>query len=393
MAGFTNLTPPTVSGARTVGGTVTADPGSWSPTPGGYVYQWERADSVAATTGTVISGATGSTYTIAPEDNTKYVRVGVYPTEPVGVAHRFGVSTGYPISYWSTAQRNAYYTAIRTAGFTRVRFDYVTAVPGALGDLHVQSAISAGLQVRIGIGGSTGDSAAAYASRCTTCVNYFKTWVSEYELMNEPNINGWASGSAYAVVAKAGSAAVRAAMPTAKVVLGGISSFGVHGQTAAGVPDIWLASVYTQGATWFDYVDFHPYGFGTSYTGLQAFQNPSGWAMIDWLRSVMVANGDTLKKIHIGEHGAPTFNPIDWPSGSTQSMSEQAQSDFLSLSITDLKSKDYLGDFYLYSFRDRYPDEHAGSREGHFGIILNTSATPGADTPKIAYSVVAGLIV
>ncbi len=83
MTGFANSAPPTITGNRVVGGTITASVGTWTPTPGGYNYQWQRADDISGTNLAVIPGATGATYTIDPTDTSKFLRVGVYPQEPV----------------------------------------------------------------------------------------------------------------------------------------------------------------------------------------------------------------------------------------------------------------------------------------------------------------------
>jgi len=64
---FGTSSTPTISGSLAVGATLTADPGSW--TPGAtFTYQWKRA-------GSVISGATSSTYVLRPEDADKILSV------------------------------------------------------------------------------------------------------------------------------------------------------------------------------------------------------------------------------------------------------------------------------------------------------------------------------
>jgi surface antigen len=74
-----NTSRPTVSGEPKVGETLTADAGTWSPTPGRYRYQW-RAD------GADIAGATASTLTLGLEHQDKHISVRVtasklgYPT-------------------------------------------------------------------------------------------------------------------------------------------------------------------------------------------------------------------------------------------------------------------------------------------------------------------------
>ncbi|MEU4496527.1 hypothetical protein AB0F96_24580 [Streptomyces sp. NPDC023998] len=54
---LTNTAAPAIQGTAQVGATLTANPGSWTPTPASYGYQW-KAD------GEAISGATASTYTV-----------------------------------------------------------------------------------------------------------------------------------------------------------------------------------------------------------------------------------------------------------------------------------------------------------------------------------------
>ncbi len=75
---FTNTAVPTVTGNLTVGGTLTANPGTWTPTPSSYAYYWHREDD-AAGTNLVEIGATGSTYTLSSSDTGKYIRAGVIP--------------------------------------------------------------------------------------------------------------------------------------------------------------------------------------------------------------------------------------------------------------------------------------------------------------------------
>lgn len=69
LGSFTAPTP-TLSGTRKVGSTLTAVPGTWSPAPTTFTYQWYRS-------GTAISGATARTYTLTTTDKGKYVKVRV----------------------------------------------------------------------------------------------------------------------------------------------------------------------------------------------------------------------------------------------------------------------------------------------------------------------------
>lgn len=67
---FTTAPTPTVSGTLTVGQTLTAVPGTWSPTPTALAYRWYRNNSA-------LSGATAKTYTLTEADAGQEIRVKV----------------------------------------------------------------------------------------------------------------------------------------------------------------------------------------------------------------------------------------------------------------------------------------------------------------------------
>jgi hypothetical protein len=64
------LDAPTVTGTLALGATLTADPGTWTPAPDSYTYQWLR-DGVA------IDGATTSTYVVTSDDTGHALAVAV----------------------------------------------------------------------------------------------------------------------------------------------------------------------------------------------------------------------------------------------------------------------------------------------------------------------------
>ena len=70
---FLSSPTPVITGVVEVGATLSANPGAWAPTAQQLAYQWNRA-------GAVISGATGSTYSLTSADLTKAISVTVTAT-------------------------------------------------------------------------------------------------------------------------------------------------------------------------------------------------------------------------------------------------------------------------------------------------------------------------
>lgn len=68
---------PTISGTLAVGQTLTASPGSWTPAPASYTYQWWSCSSQVLTACSLIGGATSASYTLTNSDggNFFYVQV------------------------------------------------------------------------------------------------------------------------------------------------------------------------------------------------------------------------------------------------------------------------------------------------------------------------------
>jgi len=80
-----NSTMPQLTGTTTVGQTLSASTGAWSPTPTGYAYQWQDCNS-AGNACTAISGATASTYTLTTADIGHTIRVLVTASNSSGSA-------------------------------------------------------------------------------------------------------------------------------------------------------------------------------------------------------------------------------------------------------------------------------------------------------------------
>ena len=88
LAAPATTTAPAITGTAQDGATLTAAPGTWSPTAGSYGYAWY--DCTAASAGapgsgcSQISGASSQTYTLAPSDVGDSVEVAVIATNGIG---------------------------------------------------------------------------------------------------------------------------------------------------------------------------------------------------------------------------------------------------------------------------------------------------------------------
>jgi aryl-phospho-beta-D-glucosidase BglC (GH1 family) len=74
---------PTITGTPAFGTALTATKGSWTSTPSSATYQWYRCDSLGNSC-VAISGATGSSYTVAQADADMRLRVRVSVTSSAG---------------------------------------------------------------------------------------------------------------------------------------------------------------------------------------------------------------------------------------------------------------------------------------------------------------------
>ena len=72
-----NTSVPTISGTTTVGQVLTGSPGSWTGSPSSYAYQWNRS-------GSPISGATSSNYTLVSGDLGATITLSVIATNGTG---------------------------------------------------------------------------------------------------------------------------------------------------------------------------------------------------------------------------------------------------------------------------------------------------------------------
>lgn len=71
-----NQTAPTISGTPVVGGSLTADEGTWSNAPTSFSYRWQRCDAGGNNCG-AIAGATAKSYAVSSDDFGDTLRVTV----------------------------------------------------------------------------------------------------------------------------------------------------------------------------------------------------------------------------------------------------------------------------------------------------------------------------
>lgn len=214
-------------------------------------------------------------------------------------------------------------------------------------------------------GGFAGVAAARYAAS-----------INAWEVWNEPNLPLFFSPAPdariYGQALRAAYPAIHRANPSAKVLSAGLAIANDTPTTIS--PRTFVRSLYAQGLKgYFDAVALHPYTFPHTPTN-----DPNGnWADLSEVRAVMVANGDSGKKIWITEFGAPTGSAAD-------AVSDQRQKTILAEAISQARSLDYVGGpFFVYTIRDTGAD--VGNREDNFGVLRrNYSEKPAAQAIRDA---------
>ena len=233
------------------------------------------------------------------------------------------------------------------------------AVPAAAGDVFAQPASSAAFATY----------AAAVAAR------YGPEGAKDFEIGNEPNTQGsWEptpNPAAYTADLKAAYAAIKAVDPSAVVLSGGLAP-GYDTSTSYS-PTTFLTDMYAHGAKGsFNGVGAHPYSFPAAP---DTYEDWSAWSQMaattTSLRSIMIANGDSAKKIWITEYGAPTIGPV--------AISEADQSTDLVQAIAQVKQVSYLGALYIYTWQDV---DSVGVGNNGYGMLTNVGAQ------KLSYAAV-----
>lgn len=211
---------------------------------------------------------------------------------------------------------------------------------------------------------------------------YAPLGVHAWEIWNEPNLAGafptQPDPIRYTRLLTAAHDAIKAADPTATVILGGLSPVVDTKASLLGEVKVFgavdfLRGVYDQGGgDSFDAVGFHPY----SYPRMPSDPAPwTGWSIMTGpIRDLMTAHGDAGKKIWITEYGAPTNE-------GRSKVSEAEQADMLRRSIALARGYPWAGPYFWYSYRDLGTDP--ANNEMWFGLLrADGSAKPAHDALK-----------
>ncbi|HSX42655.1 MAG TPA: cellulase family glycosylhydrolase [Candidatus Saccharimonadales bacterium] len=235
--------------------------------------------------------------------------------------------------------------------------------------------------------GQFGTFAAAVANR------YKGQGVHAWEIWNEPNNQQfWQPGSdpaAYAALLKNAFPAIKTVDKDAYVLTAGLSPQATTGSAYS--PLDFLTAVYAQGGkAYFDGVADHPYTFPLSPNSSEDHAWNQMARTTNSLRQIMVVNGDSQKKIWITEFGAPTGGPgalstVDNPNldAHPYKVDDGLQAKILSDAVTLYRGYDWVGPFFVYTFKD--PGTDQSTNENFFGLTrADGSHKPAYDVYKAA---------
>jgi polysaccharide biosynthesis protein PslG len=170
--------------------------------------------------------------------------------------------------------------------------------------------------------------------------------VTAYELGNEPNHvrNGnQPNALTYTRLLCATQRAVKAVVPHSTVLTGGLG--GTKDGPGGISGPVFVRSLYADGAKGcFDAISYHPY----TYPQLAPDNGTRGWTGMLSVRALMVANGDSAKKIWATEYGAPTNGPT-----TRHIISEASQATILTTAYRLFDSYSWSGPLCWFDYKDK----------------------------------------
>lgn len=317
-------------------------------------------------------------------------------TTQVLPAHAYGIAAGGGLPSLSDSALASEMAGINAMGATWIRFDFnwsqiqptnSTTYDWFETDRVVAAAQQQGLNVLgiidyapswASVGGCSNSNCAPanprqFATFASSVASRYKSKVSDWEIWNEENSSKFWGPSAnvaiYASLLKLTYASIKAVNPLATVIVGGLAQVSTSAQNIS--PSDFLQGLYAGGVgSYFDAVGDHPYTYpSTPDSTNSAWNNMS--IGTNSLRSIMIANGDSAKKIWITEYGAPTAGP--------SSSDYVNQADMLIQAASMYQSYSWVGPFFWYSYQDQ--GTATDTSQNFFGL-LNSNGSP-----KPAYAV------
>ncbi len=195
-----------------------------------------------------------------------------------------------------------------------------------------------------GVPGSTSD----YASFLSTLVNRYKGSIHDWEIWNEPDFTNYWQGSVGQYVSyllNPGYSAIKAADPSAQVILGGPAYYDLT----------WINGIYNNGGgNSFDIFAYHEYG-----SGALVLNDARAW------RSFLNGKGQTNMPIWVGEFGAPE--------NTTQDVNQQAL-----LSTVFAQGNNPLAVAQWYNLRDDIPMNgcnNPSTENQAYGLVQHNDTT------------------
>lgn len=206
---------------------------------------------------------------------------------------------------------------------------------------------------------------------------YAPQGVNIYELGNEPNHvragNPTPNAATYAKLLCATYSAVKRVVPRSTVLTGGLGGTK-DGKGAISGPTF-VRSLYADKAKHcFDGISYHPY----TYPQLAPDNGTRGWTGMLTARAIMVANGDSAKKIWATEYGAPTNG-----SRAAHITTETAQANILTIGYRLFNSYSWSGPLCWFDYEDK--GTNANDQQDWFGLRRANG------TAKPAYTALADL--
>ena len=181
-----------------------------------------------------------------------------------------------------------------------------------------------------------------------------------YEIWNEPNNVSFfpyaKHPDTYVTYLAAAYRAIKAVHPSSTVVSGGTMATGTGWPSLS--PIDWYTAIYAAGGNaYFDALGYHWYAGDLKFNKYQPTSaNDAFWPMLANVRSLMVLKGDTAKNVWTTELGVAS-------PPQTNVVAQQWMADY----ITALATLNYLGPFFIYSYRNTGTKPGKGN-ENMYGI-------------------------